>query len=792
MKRPKRNSLRLHSNFSQKAIELWILRLFLKAGIWRDYDSDDFYDFYNLMPFAWMKDLRLEINRMLCIFENEEFLRTGELKRAKLDLVGERLEPLEDNDADDEYDLDDIVPEDERLDLIFKHLPDQKLRKLDQRLEVTRRGANWDTLGEMWCALMQREACVSLVTDASVPSSLRKGLDRLEDELSCGFLKLDTPFANNLKDIEKAFGFTDAQTEALAFLIAAAVNDQLQEVLSNFDYATGGRELVTDLIACALNRAPQEVSDICSAEGALSKSGLVTFCITQTDDFSENYKLVAQKDFGELLAEKVSLDHLFSNTIIECPPPELKLENFTHMPNVARVLVPYVKDTLETSRKGVNILFYGLPGTGKTQLARVVAELCGARVFEVSPKADNRLQCWKMGNSFLGYADKTVLVIDEAEDIFNEDIDSDVGTVIRRNKASLHWMLETAPIPNIWISNSIHSIAPSMLRRFDLIFEVSSPDTEGRRRIVEAAFGNTLSHATRERLVLTRKLTPAVMQQAASVARTVREAADTIDEVAVVDMIEEVLRAQDYGTVAAASSVLPAFYDPKFVNADIDLDALAKGIAHAGGAKICLYGPPGTGKSAYAAWLAQQLNRPLVRRTVAELTSCFVGETEKQIAQAFREASRDNAVLLLDEADSFLRDRKLANYGWEATQVNELLAQLEAFEGYFVATTNLLDSFDGASLRRFDLKAKFDFLKPEQAVELAGRVLATINIALDDAARDRIGHMAQLTPGDFAAVMRQSRFHPLADAADFAGRLAQEVLLKDPYARSGHRPAGFS
>lgn len=789
MRKPKRNSLRLHGSFCQKAIELWILRLFLKTGIWRDYDSDGFYDFDSLMQFSWMKDLRLEINLMLCIFENDEFLRTGKLESAKLDLVGERLESIKD---DDDYDMDAIVPKEERLDLIFEHLPTQKLRKLDQRLEGSRRSAEWKTLGEMWCTLMQREANVSLVDDVSEPSSLRKALNRLEDELSCGFLKLDTPFSNNLKDIEKAFGFTDAQTEALAFFIAAAFNDQLQDVLLYFDYVTGGRELMTDIVACALKRSPQEVSDICRADGALSKSGLVTFSIPQFEVFCGNYKLLDNKSFGTLLAEKVSLDRIFLKTIVECPPAELKLEHFSHIPNVARVLVPYVKDALETSRKGVNILFYGLPGTGKTQLARVVAERCDARVFEVSPKANNRLQCWKMCNSFLGYADKTVLVIDEAEDIFNEDIDSDVGTVIRRNKASLHWMLETAPIPNIWISNSVSSIAPSMLRRFDLIFEVSSPDAEGRRRMVDDAFGNTLSHTTRERLVLTRKLTPAVMKRAASVAQTVRETADTIDEVAVVDMIDEVLRAQDYGTVAAASSVLPAFYDPKFVNADIDLDALAKGLAHAGGAKICLYGPPGTGKSAYAAWLAQQLNRPLVRRTVAELTSCFVGETEKQIAQAFREASRDNAVLLLDEADSFLRDRKLANYGWEATQVNELLTQLEAFEGYFVATTNLLDSFDGASLRRFDLKAKFDFLKPEQAVELAGRVLATTNIAFDDAARDRIGHMAQLTPGDFAAVMRQSRFHPLADAVDFAGRLAQEVLLKDPYARSGHRAAGFS
>ena len=383
MRKPKRNSLRLHGSFCQKAIELWILRLFLKTGIWRDYDSDGFYDFDSLMQFSWMKDLRLEINLMLCIFENDEFLRTGKLESAKLDLVGERLESIKD---DDDYDMDAIVPKEERLDLIFEHLPTQKLRKLDQRLEDSRRSAEWKTLGEMWCTLMQREANVSLVDDVSEPSSLRKALNRLEDELSCGFLKLDTPFSNNLKDIEKAFGFTDAQTEALAFFIAAAFNDQLQDVLLYFDYVTGGRELMTDIVACALKRSPQEVSDICRADGALSKSGLVTFSIPQFEIFCANYTLLDNKSFGTLLAEKVSLDRIFLKTIVECPPAELKLEHFSHIPNVARVLVPYVKDALETSRKGVNILFYGLPGTGKTQLARVVAERCDARVLKSRPR----------------------------------------------------------------------------------------------------------------------------------------------------------------------------------------------------------------------------------------------------------------------------------------------------------------------------------------------------------------------------------------------------------------------
>lgn len=69
---------------------------------------------------------------------------------------------------------------------------------------------------------------------------------------------------------------------------------------------------------------------------------------------------------------------------------------------------------------------------------------------------------------------------------------------------------------------------------------------------------------------------------------------------------------------------------------------------------------------------------------------------------------------VLHEADSFLADRRDAQRNWEVTQVNELLTQMEAFEGIFVCTTNLLDKLDRASLRRFAFKVKFDFLNAEQ------------------------------------------------------------------------------
>jgi SpoVK/Ycf46/Vps4 family AAA+-type ATPase len=199
--------------------------------------------------------------------------------------------------------------------------------------------------------------------------------------------------------------------------------------------------------------------------------------------------------------------------------------------------------------------------------------------------------------------------------------------------------------------------------------------------------------------------------------------------------------------------------------------------AHKAG-RLCLYGPPGTGKTAFGHHLAQELDLPLLVRRASDLLGMYVGENEKNLARMFAEARQEGALLLLDEADSFLQDRGGAQRSWELTLVNEMLTQLEAFPGIFVASTNLLDSLDSAALRRFDMKVRFDYLRPEQALLLFEDLASSLALPVDAAARARLGGLARLTPGDFAAVARQVRFQPAASAAELAGRLRGECDLK--------------
>jgi hypothetical protein len=236
----------------------------------------------------------------------------------------------------------------------------------------------------------------------------------------------------------------------------------------------------------------------------------------------------------------------------------------------------------------------------------------------------------------------------------------------------------------------------------------------------------------------------------------------------------------------------PSGYRLDALNCAEDLDALASEVSRfvpgrGPGLSFCLYGAPGTGKSEFVKYLAWRCGRPIVYRRVSDLVSCWVGQTERNIAAAFEEARQDGSVLLFDEADSFLRDRRGAARSWEVTQVNEFLQQLESFSGVVACTTNLMGELDQAALRRFVFKIEFRFLRPEQADAM---FVSSFPWAASDVARvDReLRHLARLAPGDFAAVSRRvGAVRAQPDVAALVRMLADEVALKD----SGPRPIGF-
>lgn len=119
---------------------------------------------------------------------------------------------------------------------------------------------------------------------------------------------------------------------------------------------------------------------------------------------------------------------------------------------------------------------------------------------------------------------------------------------------------------------------------------------------------------------------------------------------------------------------------------------------------INLYGPPGTGKSVTAEAIANALGKSMIRINYAEIESKFVGETPKNIKEAFRFAGENDAVLFFDEADSIL-GKRLSNVSQStdhAVNVSRsvMLLELDSFKGVTIFATNFMSNYDSAFVRR--------------------------------------------------------------------------------------------
>ena len=231
-----------------------------------------------------------------------------------------------------------------------------------------------------------------------------------------------------------------------------------------------------------------------------------------------------------------------------------------------------------------------------------------------------------------------------------------------------------------------------------------------------------------------------------------------------------------------------ADYNLDYVACNDNIHRISEGLKRSKKGRICCYGPPGTGKTAWAAWLAEELDMPLLLKQGSDLLNRYVGGTEQNIAQAFEQAKADNALLVLDEVDTFLFSREGADRSWERSQVNEMLTQIERFEGLMVVSTNLIEVLDPAALRRFDLKLKFGYLTLPQRLDFAKQQAEILGLPLlSEEDLGQIESLNLLTPGDFAAVARRHQFSPFQKVQDWLSALQGECEVKPAFSATTRR-----
>jgi SpoVK/Ycf46/Vps4 family AAA+-type ATPase len=636
--------------------------------------------------------------------------------------------------------------------------------------------------------------------------------------------------------LKKHSTLVEKNIDALAGLLQ--LNKAERALLLYGTLARYQRDLRSILVEFKVNNAPEayaaiadlagvnasEVGEALRAGSRLERIGLVENLISEHNitDLADLMK-VSEKLPPVLMREYRDQAELMAVFTRPSSKSGLTMADFSFVNDDAQVLCALLRHAVARKEAGINILLYGPPGTGKTELAKVVAQAANLELFEVeyadrdgnSLSGRDRYRSLQIAQVFLKGSEQAALLFDEVEDVF-PPISSEAAQLLARadqiaapasgsvsGKAWVNQILESNTVPTIWVTNRIEQIDPAFRRRFAYHLELKSPPPGAREGLVRKTLeGVPVSEQFVERLAARKGLTPAQIRTAVRFAGLVGappQAGGTaaLAHFAPEQLIERQLRNSDHalGNHADHNPTRPMAtqYDLSMLNVEcrFEVPRIVQALQARGHGSLCFYGPPGTGKTALGEHIAQALGKTLLVKQASDLMRKYVGETEQQMAAMFREAESEKAVLLLDEADSFLQDRRGAQRTYEVTEVNEMLQGMELYKGIFICTTNLLDRLDQAALRRFTFKIRFKPLSGEQR-ETMFRVEA---LGGDDASftsviRHRLGLMEQLCPGDFAAVKRQALIlDTQLTALEFLEQLEAEHRIKPEVRES--RGMGF-
>ncbi|MFC1560318.1 AAA family ATPase [Pseudomonadota bacterium] len=615
-------------------------------------------------------------------------------------------------------------------------------------------------------------------------------------------------FSINTKNIAKLIGLSRVELSILRFSI---LFNNCKALESAADISGDGLSEtdVCDLLRPVLGESSEALYQALNPQGRLYQTGL----LRSGSRWGTNRSLASWLQVPELMLRQVfreqddrgTLEKIFYSL---APRSSLTKRDFNYLEPNLTLVKNYLSASYKTGETGVNILIWGPPGTGKTEVARYLGQSLRKQTIEIntmdgdrsSLNTPARFDCYRLCQAIAGRSKRALVIYDEVEDVLSDGNFANLGFkagTLYMTKGLINNVLETNPSPTIWITNTLKGVDPAYLRRFDIVLRMKMPVASVKKRIARSAFKELpVSKDVVNHIAQHEAITPAHLQKASKICIRLgvegdKDTNDVLQQVlnADLDAIDEEPLHRKKPDKAKPPQLN---YRPELINSDMQIQKLSELLDADSSARICLYGPPGTGKTAWGHYLATAVKQPLLIKHAADILDAYIGNTEKNIVAAFEEASSSKSILLLDEVDSFLQNRSNAHRHWEVAHVNQFLTAMEQYTGIFICTTNLMDNLDPATLRRFDFKVRLDYMTPDQAQKMALNLFSKLGVKLkktDKVLLYSAIRNIELSHGDFAALFRRYSVLKSTPSVDtLISDLHLEISFRE---KISNRPIGF-
>lgn len=182
-------------------------------------------------------------------------------------------------------------------------------------------------------------------------------------------------------------------------------------------------------------------------------------------------------------------------------------------------------------------------------------------------------------------------------------------------------------------------------------------------------------------------------------------------------------------------------------------------------------GESGQGKSALASYIAKETNKKLITTSGSTFISKWVGKTEKNIKNIFKDI-KDDSILLIEEADNLFLNREDEHKSYDISMVNEFLIQLDRFKGTLIITTNRMKYLDKAFLRRFTLKLTFLDIDKELILDLLKDVKKEYKLKGN---LPKELNLKNIRLGDIGNVNKIIKFNNITTVDEYLDQLNKEV-----------------